>query len=246
MKWRLLIGLIIAACSLTACQTTQLSAGAIPQPQSITSLVAEKVNQPDLYFDKTGQYSSTSVKDGFYRKVLGKTKDGGWVVQDFYQDSQTKQVDPIVVFHPEGLRDFSNNVVDGLVIWYRPDGSRESSTYFMRGKPDNTMIYDKQGHMRTAFFDPNADGEYQSIRYYNKTGKLIEQVAEVNGAQEIRYWYSNGKPAAIYKNGNAEEAWDTDGTVLSGIQSEYLIFYLDSLLYEEKDDAFGNTPAEAE
>ncbi|WP_051940270.1 hypothetical protein [Stenoxybacter acetivorans] len=135
MKWRLLVGLAITMCSLAACQTTQLSAGAIPQPQSITSLVAEKINQPDLYFDKTGQYSSTPVKCGFYRKVLGKTKDGGWVVQDFYQDSQTKQTDPIVVFHAEGLRDFSNDVIDGLVIWYRPDGSRESSAYFMRGKP---------------------------------------------------------------------------------------------------------------
>ncbi|WP_051940267.1 toxin-antitoxin system YwqK family antitoxin [Stenoxybacter acetivorans] len=245
MKWRLLIGLIIAACSLTACQTTQLSAGAIPQPQSIASLIAEKVNQPDLYFDKTGQYRSTPVKDGFYRKVLGKTKDGGWVIQNFYQDSQTKQTDPIVVFHAEGLRDFSNDVIDGLVIWYRPDGSRNSSAYFMRGKPTGSaMTYDEQGRVRIVD-DLNADGETQILRHYNEADKLIKQVAEVNGAKEARYWYSNGKPAAVYTSDKLE-AWDTDGTVLSDIQSGYLIFYLDSSLYEEKGGSFGNLPTECE
>ncbi len=104
------------------------------------------------------------------------------------------------------------------------------------------MTYDEQGRVRIVD-DLNADGETQSLRFYTETGKLIKQVAGVDDEKEIRYWYSNGKPAAIYKNDNTE-AWDTDGTALPFGQPIYLALYLDSLLYEEKDGAFGNIHTE--
>ena len=236
MKIWLKTTLTIAVLGLAACQsipTAGLGSGDLARNQrTVLAQIASQPQQADLYFDADGQYHTAPVAGGYYRKVLGQTAGGGWVVQDFYQDSKTKQIDPGVVFHPNGLRNFSTDVVDGAVIWYRPDGTLSQSAHYQRGKLDGwVMYYDEQSRARLAaeFVDDTASGKQKA---FNEQGRLVMQVS-VDDQKQIKqeFWYGNGKPAGIWTESKLE-GWDEQGKPLTEAQTAHLLNYLESRLYQ--------------
>ena len=236
MKIWLKTTLTIAVLGLAACQsipTAGLGSGDLARNQrTVLAQIASQPQQADLYFDADGQYHSAPVAGGYYRKVLGQTAGGGWVVQDFYQDSKTKQIDPGVVFHPNGLRNFSTDVVDGAVIWYRPDGTLSQSAHYQRGKLDGwVMYYDEQSRARLAaeFVDDTASGKQKA---FNEQGRLIMQISmDENQQAKQAFWYGNGKQAVIWTE-DKFEAWDEQGKPITETQAVYLLNYLESRLYQ--------------
>ena len=236
MKIMLKTTLMIAALGLAACQSMPnagLSSGDLARNQrTVMAQIASQPQQADLYFDAESQYHNTPVAGGYYRKVLGQTADGGWVVQDFYQDSQTKQIDPAIIFHANGLRNFSTDVVDGPVSWYRPDGTLSQSAHYQRGKLDGwVMYYDEQSRARLAaeFVDDTASGKQKA---FNEQGRLIMQISmDENQQAKQAFWYGNGKQAVIWTE-DKFEAWDEQGKPITETQAVYLLNYLESRLYQ--------------
>lgn len=229
--------IISMALGLAACQATAptgvLSQGDISRNQTaVLALVADKPDQANVYFSAHGQYMNSPVAGGYYRQVLGKTAAGGWVVQDFYQDSQTKQIDPAVVFHPDGLRNFDNDVVDGAVVWYRPDGSLMQSATYDKGKLTGWLTYyDEQSRGRLSLNMINGSPNGEQLAY-DEQGRLTMRISinEQNQLQQ-EFWYGNGKSAAVWRESGLT-AWNEHGQKLSEVQAERLVAYLESLLYQ--------------
>lgn len=239
MKLWISAGLVAASLALSACQSTAIP-GAVTAGQAqhsnnlILAKIVSPVQQQLIYFSKSGQYSKTPVPGGFERRVLGKTASGGWVAQDFYRDSQSKQTNAFVIFHPEGLRNFDNDVIDGPVVWYRPDGSVEQSTTFARGKLNGWyIIYDNQNHPRQGMlFDHDKSGGHW--RSYDERGHLQMEWRNGQLHRTQTFWYPDGKKA-ILREGDAIQGWAKNGEALSQEKATELWVYLTSLLYQAQD-----------
>ncbi|WP_288455009.1 membrane-binding protein [uncultured Acinetobacter sp.] len=68
-------------------------------------------------------YSLQPVENGYFRKLLGRDKDGRFLVQDFYQNSHKKQSDPFWIKEPQGLNSFDGKYIDGNVTGYYENGT---------------------------------------------------------------------------------------------------------------------------
>ncbi|MCP2040935.1 hypothetical protein L1281_001525 [Neisseria sp. HSC-16F19] len=239
-----------AAVLLAACQSAALPEGApatasvLRSGAQVLAQVKEKTNEPDLYFSAEGQYHSQPQAGGYFRRVLGKTADGSWVVQDFYQDNQAKQIDPALIFHPEGLRNFDNDVVQGRVVWYRKDGSLMQSIVFDRGLAQGWQShYDRQGRLRwlIGMDKGEEDGRAQA---FNEAGRLIYRFDAAKGEREM--WHDNGRLAMkvrlpLPENAHLEtaviEGWDEQGKALTPEQAQLLADYLISKTYDLNSDS---------
>lgn len=139
--------LLVALCTAIAvagCQTTPNDASTVsglPQ-HSLIRKVVQPQNQTIVYFDADWKPSKKPAAGGFYRKLYGKTKQGHYIAQDFYQDTQTKQVDPFEVIDEAGLTVSDNSHSTGDVVWYTPAGKKKLAQRFDRGRDTgNTTIY---------------------------------------------------------------------------------------------------------
>lgn len=240
MKLWISAALVATSLALSACQSTAVpgavNAGQAQHDNSSTlAKIASPAQQTLIYFSASGQYSTTPVSGGYVRKVLGKTASGGWVAQDFYQDSQSKQTDAFVIFHPEGLRNFDNDVVDGTVVWYRPDGSVAQNTVFAQGQPNDWFVfYDPQSRPRQSELF-KAGKPAGQLRFYDERGRLqMEQ--QRNGKDQLvqTFWYSDGKKA-LQIEGSTIQGWAQNGSMLSRDQAAKLWLYLTSLLYKDQN-----------
>lgn len=240
MKRWISTSLIAASLALSACQTAipgvVTSGEAQHISQSTLAKVVSPAQQPLIYFSASGQYSTTPVTGGYMRKVLGKTAKGGWVVQDFYQDSQRKQTDPFVIYHPDGLRNFDNDVVDGTVVWYRPDGTVVQSTQLDRGQVNGWFIfYDKHSRPRQSSLFKNGQ-PIDQVRFYDEQGRLqMAQQHNAQGKPVQTFWYDNGKKALVIGEGSVIQGWQQNGSPLSRDQAVKLWLYLTSVLYKDLD-----------
>lgn len=250
------VALLLAACQSAALpEGAPATSGILRSGAQVLAQLKEKTNEPDLYFSAEGQYHSTPQQGGYFRRVLGKTADGSWVVQDFYQDNRAKQIDPALIFHPEGLRNFDNDVVHGRVVWYRKDGSLMQSVVFERGLAQGWQSqYDRQGRLRWLIGmdkgEPN--GKAQA---FDEQGRLVFRVDAAQGMREM--WYGNGRlavkerfpaqglgslaDAAVTADADAAmyavEGWDEQGKVLTAMQARLLSEYLFSKIYDLDSDS---------
>ena len=104
------IGMVGAWLLLAACRS--VSAAVQPPPLAIESAPATEaaaVAQSDVpqalvkgrkptavfYFDRDLKRQAAPVAGGFYRYSYGRQPNGLYLVQDFYQDSGTKQTGPL-------------------------------------------------------------------------------------------------------------------------------------------------------
>ena len=68
---------------------TEQAAAAVRQREAKENIIA--------YYDADGDVAERPMKGGYYRVLLGRTAEGRAVVQDFYQDSRTKQINPGII-----------------------------------------------------------------------------------------------------------------------------------------------------
>ena len=184
-----------------------------PNAQNIPPAVKQQLstNQPIIsYFSKTPNeqdcgcastidpsYSLIPIKDGYYRKLLGRDKDGRFLVQDFYQKTQTQQSSPLWIKDPIGLFSFENDYVSGPVTLYHPNGKVSYTGTFEDGKEV---------------------GPSQSFYSNGKLGLESKTTAELI---KQRLWYSSGTKAAEISLKNNEDyewveskIWDKQGKLV--------------------------------
>jgi hypothetical protein len=146
------------------------------------------------YFTPKFKLAKRPAKGGFYREILGKTSDGNLVIQDFYQDSGTKQIDPAVVSVKNEKNSDSSAVEDGILTFYSEDGKVSSfkQTDVARNEVvygnyvDGTLVMTietdlKEENVLTTFFYPNGKKMIQvhgsvfggEEEYFDDDGKLL-------------------------------------------------------------------------
>lgn len=146
------------------------------------------------YFTPKFKLAKRPAKGGFYREILGKTSDGNLVIQDFYQDSGTKQIDPAVVSVKNEKNSDSSAVENGILTFYSEDGKVSSfkQTDVARNEVvygnyvDGTLVMTietdlKEENVLTTFFYPNGKKMIQvhgsvfggEEEYFDDDGKLL-------------------------------------------------------------------------
>ena len=134
------------------------------------NLVAKAETRTLAYYDAEGNEAPQASAGGFYRMLLGRTADGKAVVQDFYQDSKTKQIDPVVIPDDKDLKNFdASSAADGRMVWYTPEGEVKA-------------FQDIKNHKSVA-----------SGRYEN--GKLALKTEDIGNTLRIQLYHDNGKLA---------------------------------------------------
>ena len=177
MKKILLASLLAVA--LAAQAAPQDAAPAIPttaselaaQSEAATAkLVAKAETRTLAYYNADGDEVPEASAGGFYRMLIGRTADGKAVVQDFYQDSKTKQIDPVVIPNEKDLKNFDSLVAgDGRMVWYTPTG-------------EALKFQDIKNHQG------GTQGRYEN-------GKLVYKTEEIGDSLRVQAFHENGKLA---------------------------------------------------
>lgn len=84
------------------------------------------------YFDAKGQAADQAVKGGFVRKLIGKRSNGGYIVQDFYDNGQ-KRTDPVEIAKAD-LFVWDARPQNGSLTVYAYNGSVLKQQVFRDGK----------------------------------------------------------------------------------------------------------------
>lgn len=92
------------------------------QAAQMETIAYTPVEAPLHYLDTKRQPADKPVKDGYYRKELGKTADGRLVVQHFYQNSDKPASAPFLL-KKDAAPDSDLENADGKIVQYQKDGS---------------------------------------------------------------------------------------------------------------------------
>ena len=179
MKKLLITALLAAAFAAQAAPKAAAPSATIPtaaaevarQSEAATAnLVAKAETRTLAYYDAEGNEAPQASAGGYYRMLLGRTAEGKAVVQDFYQDSKTKQIDPVVIPDDKDLKNFDAfSAGDGRMVWYTPEGEVKE-------------FQDIKNHKSIA-----------SGRYEN--GKLALKTEDIGNTLRIQLYHDNGKLA---------------------------------------------------
>ena len=189
---------------------TEQAAAAVRQREAKENIIA--------YYDADGDAAERPMKGGYYRVLLGRTAEGRAVVQDFYQDSRTKQINPVVIGKDSELKNFSSDVIEGLVVWYTPEGRLTSFAEIHNGKQLRAGMYGENGQLALSIVgEPDVKDTPFEMRGFYENGKpMFELIDNHTDNGLVRtYYYANGNKLMqlVGKEGAAKtEFWKEDGS----------------------------------
>lgn len=139
-------------------------------------------------------------QNGYYRVLLGQDQKG-YLVQDFYQDTGTKQTNP---FYIQNKQDIKSSAPQSHI--------GELYVYDLSGKKNSKVIFDDQYLI-------------QHVSHYLENGQMLSRSDYDNHTLSFnnKYWYKNGKLALdITYNLNLEivqaQAWHKNGQAINPSQ----------------------------
>ena len=144
------------------------------------------------YFTPKFKLAKRPAKGGFYREILGKTSDGNLVIQDFYQDSGTKQIDPAVILVKNEKNFNSSEAVDGVVTSYSEDGKLYN--FKQKNVARNEVVYGNyvDGKLVMASETDLEEKNVLTTFFYPNGKKMIQVHGSVFGGEE-EYFDDDGK-----------------------------------------------------
>ena len=124
------------------------------------------------YFSQRSEGKSTTAatpqENGYYRVYLGQDAKGYWV-QDFYQNTKTKQSDPFQLKDVEDIPSSASRSMFGSI-----------KEYYASGAVVNDLRLD-------------SGGNFLSVKSYRPNGKILSEYlhdSETDHVQ-VKYWYNN-------------------------------------------------------
>ena len=183
---------MVAACvalGLAACGT---SGGGLRN--DAYKQITEKKEEVVAHFNVDGSAAAAKVANGFYRKWLGKTADGSFVVQDFYSRNDLKQSDPFLIINESGLKAFTNQYTHGEVFLYYANGAKLEHSVYEKGQLVSTSTaYYPSGTVFQVnqFENGKLSGRSQ---FYHPDGKLAGNLEYVDGVLvNAEGWSADGQ-----------------------------------------------------
>ncbi|ULJ70177.1 hypothetical protein MIS45_04965 [Wielerella bovis] len=142
---------------------------AIQSDLATKQLIKQEETRVVAFYDAQWQKSDMPVQGGYYRMLVGKTATGKSVIQDFYQDTRTKQIDPSVIAQESELTNSDTRAAEGRVIWYTPMGDLSKFVWVQTGSITRAAHYNN-GQLQMAYQRlPNTE----RIWAYYPNGKLL-------------------------------------------------------------------------
>lgn len=149
-----------------------------------------QTNVPITYFDKDGKLSDKPVTNGYYRKTLGKDNNNQWVIQDFYQDTNTPQISITKLKPNSDYKNFDNRITDGSTAFFNKQGGLTELS-FVNNTHSNTMALKDKQIIAQVITGINADATTILLLNQNQQPKTIITTT-TNGAQlDIYFLYPN-------------------------------------------------------
>lgn len=194
------------------------------------ALVFIKEKQVINCFDRQGE-AVPEKNDSCYfcRKYLDKSKDGYFLIQDYYTVSKKIRSNPIKVknhIHLAKLNAFpdhieSNSRVAGEIVWWYENGQKWHESNIVNGQYEGKFTeWYENGQKFKEYFFVNGEKEGNCTIWYANGQKYIEN-KYLNGEPEGVWteWYENGQKyrEGVHHKGEKEvywRFWKEDGTEL--------------------------------
>ena len=190
---------------------TEQAAAAVRQREAKENIIA--------YYDADGDVAERPMKGGYYRVLLGRTAEGRAVVQDFYQDSRTKQINPVVIGKDSELKNFSSDVIEGLVVWYTPEGRLTNFSEMHNGKRLRAAMYGENGQLAVSIVGEHdvKDTPFELRGFYENGKPMFDIIHNHTDNGIVRtYYYANGNKLMQQSVGKEDAAkneyWKEDGS----------------------------------
>lgn len=190
--------LFMGCTSMSSQQLPHTTQQQLSTQQPIISYFSKTPNEQDCgcasRIDQS--YSLVPVEDGYYRKLLGRDKDGRFLVQDFYQKSNTAQSSPIWIKDPMGLLSFENQYVSGPVTLYSPEGKISYKATLDEGEEVGiSQTYYSNGKLGIESNLTNSDEIQQKLWYSNgtKAAELVVRSDSENQVTDGQVWDKQGQ-----------------------------------------------------
>ncbi|MDO4693597.1 MAG: hypothetical protein Q4A62_03085 [Eikenella sp.] len=209
-----LLSALLGACATTAPQNN------VPANATTLNAAADyagkqlRQNEQKIiaYYNADGELAQQPMRGGYYRMLLGRNAEGKAVVQDFYQDSQSKQINAVVIPDDKDLQNFDVAASEGRTIWYTPEGRVTNFVDIQNGKSLRSGYYDEQGRLALSIAGDPQSGIWSMTGFY-ESGKPIFIVHTQNNRSDNLYFYeSGGKMAQINQIESKVLFWKEDGS----------------------------------
>ncbi|MFC2754164.1 MAG: hypothetical protein ACFN9G_12795, partial [Cardiobacterium sp.] len=196
-----------------------------------------------IFFDANARKIARPVESGYFSRTLGKTADGRTVVQDFWQDTATKQTAPYVLTQRAAATDGGGIATllpplqagkalgRALARLRAPDGAD--------GVVDSTVVlYNRNGAV--VFIIPAHAGKQVGFTGYYEDGRLRAQLPPLSHGSDTadselpefpafatahsRMYYPDGRLLALLPQDNAANGlilfYRADGSLLATINPD--------------------------
>ena len=167
-----------------------------------------KQGQIIAYFDKDNHTIETPEQAYIYRKYLGKTPEDYYIIQNFYQNSDKKQSDPITVQSTVDFLSRPLKTVEGLVIYWYENGQKMIEWNYLNGKLNGTQIHwYENGQKKSVSHYKNGEDNGLFTEWFENGNKRVEVNRENGAANGLTIeWYEDGskKAETMWKNGTLE------------------------------------------
>lgn len=229
MNKKLLAAAVLSVLLGACATTTATQGGSIPAQAAVLAAQADEAGKGIrrgaeqniiAYYNADSELSDKPMRGGYYRVLLGRDAQGRAVVQDFYQDTQTKQINPVVLPDDNELKNFDVLVTEGRTIWYTPEGRVTNFTDVRNGKSQRSGYYDEQGRLVLSIEGDLRGGKWLMSGYYENGQPLFAVRNLGEGGSERSYFYESGRLLSRTKSDgmNAEtvQFWKEDGSEAEG------------------------------
>ncbi len=207
--------LIILALTLTILFSSPATYAESPILSIAETISNYKKGQIIAYFDEDGN-SVDQSQSLYYRKYLGTTPKGYYLIQDFYSKSNKKQNNPIAIKSKNDLYAWTLTTAEGKSVTWYEDGKKRTESYRKNGKREGfaTQWHNNgQKHLNGYFKEGIPEGLV--TEWYEDGQKHFETFFKKNKAGDLwiewNKWHENGEKwqEGFYKNGEEEGLWTT-------------------------------------
>ena len=149
------------------------------QAAQMETIAYTPVEAPLHYLDAKRQPADKPVKDGYYRKELGKTADGRLVVQHFYQNSDKPASAPFLL-KKDAAPDSGMENADGKIMLASDDWAHDNGAalaYRQDGSLLYTRIIQADGTPQITLWDA-AGNPLQAGAAYQKAEKEVLRITK--------------------------------------------------------------------
>jgi len=156
----------------------------IPTPPNLIDSAGLRQGKWTITLDK--DWAPTSIPDSiiFYRLIEYRNDTPLGITRDYYRSGQLQWEGKLLADRPE-------EVMDGRVVWYREDGSKETVSEYRNGELLSREGYDKEGTLLLSSLDLNRAG----LKAYERGdyGKAVENLKQAlkQGELEFGKWHLN-------------------------------------------------------